>query len=63
MISCLVTDNIFLRFFLQSFMFGDFDDLTPDEHQRVHHILHGYKEPSEKRVEVSLYETGDFLHF
>ena len=33
-------------------MFGDFDDLTPDEHQRVHHILHGYKEPSAKKVEV-----------
>ena len=56
MISCLVTDDRFLHSILQSFMFGDFDDLTPDEHQRVHHILHGYKEPSEKRVEVSKYE-------
>lgn len=32
-------------------MFGDFDDLTPDEHERIQHILHGYKEPSAKKVE------------
>ena len=37
---------------LQSFMFGDFDDLAPDEHQRIQNILHGYKEPSLKKVEV-----------
>lgn len=35
----------------QSFMFGDFDDLAPEEHQRIQNILHGYKEPSSKKVE------------
>lgn len=37
--------------FNKDFMFGEFDDLSPEEHQRIFNILHGNKKESGSKIE------------
>ncbi|KAL4234192.1 Ubiquitin carboxyl-terminal hydrolase 10 [Mactra antiquata] len=37
--------------FDQEFMFGEFDDLSPEEHERIFNILHGQRSESANKVE------------